>query len=72
MSTIMNEKIESIYRQIVNRNPGEVEFHQAVREVLETLGVVLDKHPEYMEQKLIERICEPERQIIFRVHIFSL
>ena len=67
MSTIMNEKIESIYRQIVNRNPGEVEFHQAVREVLETLGVVLDKHPEYMEQKLIERICEPERQIIFRV-----
>ncbi len=67
MSTIMNEKIESIYRQIVNRNPGEVEFHQAVREVLETLGLVLDKHPEYMEQKLIERICEPERQIIFRV-----
>ena len=38
MSTIMNEKIESIYRQIVNRNPGEVEFHQAVREVLETFG----------------------------------
>lgn len=67
MSAIMNEKIESIYRQIVNRNPGEVEFHQAVKEVLDTLGVVLAKHPEYLDQKLIERICEPERQFIFRV-----
>lgn len=67
MSAIMSEKIESMYRQIVNRNPGEVEFHQAVKEVLDTLGVVLAKHPEYLEQKLIERICEPERQIIFRV-----
>lgn len=67
MSSIMNEKIESIYRQIVNRNPGEVEFHQAVKEVLDTLGVVLAKHPEYLDQKLIERICEPERQFIFRV-----
>ncbi|MBP3357669.1 MAG: NADP-specific glutamate dehydrogenase [Opitutales bacterium] len=63
----MHEKIEAIYRQIVNRNPGEVEFHQAVKEVLDTLGVVLIKHPEYLDQKLIERICEPERQIIFRV-----
>lgn len=67
MSSIMNEKIESMYRQIVNRNPGEVEFHQAVREVLDTLGVVLAKHPEYLDEKLVERICEPERQIIFRV-----
>lgn len=67
MSSIMHEKIESIYRQIVNRNPGEVEFHQAVKEVLDTLGVVLIKHPEYLDHKLIERICEPERQIIFRV-----
>ncbi len=67
MSSIMHEKIEAIYRQIVNRNPGEVEFHQAVKEVLDTLGVVLIKHPEYLDQKLIERICEPERQIIFRV-----
>lgn len=67
MSSIMNEKIESMYRQIFNRNPGEVEFHQAVREVLDTLGRVLAKHPEYLDEKLVERICEPERQIIFRV-----
>lgn len=67
MSSVMSEKIESIYRQIVARNSGEVEFHQAVREVLDTLEVVLVKHPEYLEQKLIERICEPERQLIFRV-----
>ena len=60
-------RIESIFQQVVRRNPGEDEFHQAVREVLETLGPVLRKHPEYAEHKIIERICEPERQIIFRV-----
>ncbi len=62
-----DQRIESIFDQVVRRNPGEVEFHQAVREVLETLGPVLHKHPEYAEHKIIERICEPERQIIFRV-----
>ena len=67
MSSQINEKIESIYSQIIKRNPGEIEFHQAVREVLNTLEVVLVKHPEYLDQKVIERICEPERQIIFRV-----
>ena len=63
----VESRIESIYQQVVRRNPGEAEFHQAVREVLETLGPVLQKHPEYAEHKIIERICEPERQIIFRV-----
>jgi len=61
------ERIEQIYRQVILRNPGETEFHQAVREVLETLGPVLERHPEYAEHKIIERICEPERQLIFRV-----
>ena len=60
-------RIEQIYGQVIRRNPGESEFHQAVKEVIETLGPVLRKHPEYAEQKIIERICEPERQIIFRV-----
>ncbi len=60
-------RIEHIYQQVVRRNPGEAEFHQAVKEVIETLGPVLAKHPEYAEHKIIERICEPERQIIFRV-----
>lgn len=67
MTRMMHEKIESIYKQVILRNPGESEFHQAVKEVLDSLGPVLVKHPEYAEHKIIERICEPERQIIFRV-----
>jgi glutamate dehydrogenase (NADP+) len=63
----LNEGLTSIYREVLKRNPGEVEFHQAVLEVLETLGPVLAKYPELRERKIIERICEPERQIIFRV-----
>ncbi len=63
----MDERLKSIYQDVLKRNPGEVEFHQAVREVLETLSPVLAKHPELRERKIIERICEPERQIIFRV-----
>jgi glutamate dehydrogenase (NADP+) len=64
---LLDEKIEPIYHEVVRRNPGELEFHQAVREVLESLGPVLAKHPEFLAPKIIERICEPERQIIFRV-----
>lgn len=63
----VEQRINTIYDQVIQRNPGEIEFHQAVKEVLETLGPVLERHPEYAEQKIIERICEPERQIIFRV-----
>ncbi|HSN40821.1 MAG TPA: NADP-specific glutamate dehydrogenase [Burkholderiales bacterium] len=67
MAAALEEKIETIYQQVKARNPGEEEFHQAVKEVLESLGPVLVKYPEFTEQKIIERICEPERQIIFRV-----
>ncbi|GAA1100571.1 NADP-specific glutamate dehydrogenase [Nocardiopsis composta] len=67
MSPILDEKVEPLYQEILRRNPGEEEFHQAVREVLETLGPVLAKRPEFVEAKLIERIAEPERQVIFRV-----
>lgn len=63
----LNEKLEASYQEVLHRNPGESEFHQAVREVFETLGPVLAKYPEFAEHKIIERICEPERQIIFRV-----
>ncbi|WP_369133945.1 NADP-specific glutamate dehydrogenase [Modestobacter sp. I12A-02662] len=59
--------VERIYDEVLRRNPGETEFHQAVREVLDSLAVVLARHGEYAEMKTIERICEPERQIIFRV-----
>ncbi|GLX03842.1 NADP-specific glutamate dehydrogenase [Microbispora sp. NBRC 16548] len=64
---MLHERLESVYDNVLRRNPGEIEFHQAVREVLESIGPVLGKHPEYAEQKIIERIFEPERQIIFRV-----
>jgi len=61
------ERLESIYQGIVNRNVGQAEFHQAVREVFDSLGPVLVKYPDFSEAKIIERICEPERQLIFRV-----
>ncbi|MBB5320065.1 NADP-specific glutamate dehydrogenase [Marinobacter oulmenensis] len=61
------DTLDKLYEQVVQRNPAEPEFHQAVLEVLESLSPVIAKHPEYKEAKLLERICEPERQIIFRV-----
>ncbi len=62
-----NAVIQAVYEQVLARNAGEVEFHQAVKEVLDCLGPVLDKHPEYVEAAILDRIVEPERQIIFRV-----
>jgi len=67
MNHILDEKLEPLFQTVIKRNPGETEFHQAVREVFESLGPVLVKHPEFGTHKIIERICEPERQIIFRV-----
>ena len=63
----IDEKLLPIFEDVLRRNAGETEFHQAVEEVLESLGLVVAKHPQYMDNALIERICEPERQIIFRV-----
>lgn len=63
----IDEKLEPVLAQVLSRNAGEAEFHQAVREVLESLGRVIAKHPDWADDALIERICEPERQIIFRV-----
>jgi len=63
----IDERLEQVWNIVVGRNPSEPEFHQAVREVLSTIGPVLAKHPELEAHKSIERICEPERQIIFRV-----
>ena len=64
---MLDEKLQPIFADVLRRNPGEEEFHKAVREVLDSLGAVVAKHPHYAEDALIERICEPERQIIFRV-----
>ena len=63
----VDEKLQPILAEVMQRNAGEPEFHQAVVEVLESLGRVVAKNPDYLDQSLIERICEPERQIIFRV-----
>ena len=62
-----NTIIQAVYEKVLSRNPGEVEFHQAVKEVLDTLGPVLDKNPDYVEAKILERLVEPERQFSFRV-----
>jgi len=59
--------IQGVYEQVQRRNTGEVEFLQAVKEVLDSLESVLDKHPEYVEARILDRIVEPERQIMFRV-----
>ena len=59
--------LEELYQKVVQRDPSQPEFHQAVQEVLASLEVVLDKHPEYRSGKIPERIVEPERVIMFRV-----
>lgn len=65
--TSIDEKLQPVLSEVIKRNAGEHEFHQAVREVLESLGRVIAKRPYYADSALIERLCEPERQIIFRV-----
>jgi glutamate dehydrogenase (NADP+) len=60
-------RIESVLEMVERRNAGEAEFLQAVREVLESLEPVLERHPRYADWSVLERIVEPERQIVFRV-----
>ena len=64
---IKNEYIQNLIETVKERNPGEVEFHQAVCEVLETLEPVIEAHPEYVECGVLDMIVEPERIIKFRV-----
>ncbi|NOQ22333.1 MAG: NADP-specific glutamate dehydrogenase [Candidatus Aegiribacteria sp.] len=59
--------LEELYQKVVEKDPAQPEFHQAVQEVLESLEVVLEKHPEYRKARIPERIVEPERVIMFRV-----
>lgn len=65
----MNAKqyCEELYERVVKRNPGEPEFHQTVREVLDSLVPVLEKRPDFIELGIMERLVEPERQFVFRV-----
>jgi glutamate dehydrogenase (NADP+) len=64
---MVDDRLGSILDQVIARNPGEPEFHQAVTEVLHTLQPVLERRPDYLDQRIIERICEPDRQVLFRV-----
>ena len=63
----VDNTISEYYDKLLKRNAGEPEFHQAVSEVLDSLKVVLGKDPHYADYGLVERLCEPERQLIFRV-----
>jgi glutamate dehydrogenase (NADP+) len=63
----MSDSTLELIEQIRTRNPGEPEFMQAVAEVVESCSAVLDRHPEYRDTRMIERMAEPERVIIFRV-----
>jgi len=63
----MSNKVAAFMEQVIAKNPGEKEFHQAVEEVVTSLMPVLDRRPIYREAKILERIVEPERVIMFRV-----
>ncbi|MDP2913296.1 MAG: NADP-specific glutamate dehydrogenase [Candidatus Omnitrophota bacterium] len=63
----MKLKIQETMDKVIRKNPGEPEFHQAVREVVESLTPFIEKNPKYKEAKIIERMVEPERAVIFRV-----
>ena len=63
----MSKKAEEFMKRVIEKNPGEAEFHQAVREVVESLAPFIEKNPKYEKAKILERMVEPERVIIFRV-----
>jgi glutamate dehydrogenase (NADP+) len=59
--------LQELYQKVIQKDPAQPEFHQAVQEVFESIEPVLERHPEYRSAKIPERIVEPERVIIFRV-----
>jgi glutamate dehydrogenase (NADP+) len=66
-STAAKQYVQSVYESVIKRNPHENEFHQAVKEILDSLTPVFAKHPKYMKLGVLERIVEPERVVYFRV-----
>ena len=67
MDQMTKKNVDGFKADLMGRNPGEKEFHQAVREVLESVAPYIMEHPYLLDQKILERIVEPERIIIFRV-----
>ena len=70
-NVVVSPKVSAYMRdliaEVIARNPGEPEFHQAVTEAFESLDLVMERRPEYRTAKILERIAEPERLIMFRV-----
>ncbi len=67
MSTHYEKKLNDFMAKVIAKNPSEIEFHQAVHEVVESLIPYIEEHPHYSEAKILERMVEPERVILFRV-----
>ena len=65
--SIPNEYLNGLMERVIARDPDQPEFHQAVREVLTSLSPVVDKHPEYITEGVMDSLVEPERVIKFRV-----
>jgi len=63
----MSKKVEEFMKEVTEKNPGEAEFHQAVKEVVEAVMSFVEKNPKYEDAKILERMVEPERVIMFRV-----
>jgi len=62
-----SDYVDGLLALVKAKNPSEIEFHQAVHEVVDSLALVLDRHPEYRAARILERLVEPERVIMFRV-----
>ncbi|MFA5099402.1 MAG: NADP-specific glutamate dehydrogenase, partial [Candidatus Omnitrophota bacterium] len=67
----MSKRVEEFVSKVVAKNPGELEFHQAVREVVESVMPYCEDHPRYLDAKILERMVEPERVLMFRVPWFD-
>jgi len=67
MSNVYEQKVNDFMAKVIAKNPAEVEFHQAVHEVVETIIPFIEENPQYREAKILDRIVEPERVIMFRV-----
>jgi len=67
MANVMEQKVQDFMAKVIAKNPGEVEFHQAVLEVVESLIPFVEENPQYKDAKILDRMVEPERVILFRV-----
>ena len=67
MSNFLDQNVKDFMAKVIAKNPGEAEFHQAVQEVVESILPFIEENPKYKKAKILERITEPERVLMFRV-----